>query len=131
MRNRRVIFVVAVVLAVMAFVGIRWLQTQQADEKAIHDLTADLAAAADDIDEVVATTPPSPTPGDLKRMVGLLRRSDGLVRRMKEITPKLTEENSADYRAARDRFLRSLQKLASRLQAKTSEAEKKNKTGSE
>jgi hypothetical protein len=116
MRSRWFLIPLAAALVLVVGLAVRWVQIRQSNAEEVRVLAADLTTASEDIDEALESIPEPPGRDEIARMIRLLRTADELVKRMEAVTPKLTTTNSSEYRAARDRFVSSLQRLSARLE---------------
>jgi hypothetical protein len=85
------------------------------DRASIAALTADMKAAAADIDKAVAEAPETPGKADLERFGQLNQTALELAKRAMTLAPKLQGDAGAEFRAAQDHYSAKIDLMGAKL----------------
>lgn len=106
----------AVVLMSLVGYFYAWPWYRDASDRArISALTADMKAAAGEIDQAVAEAPETPGPDDLERFGQLNRKSQELAKRAIVLAPKLRGDAGAEFRAVQDDYSAKIDLMGAKL----------------
>jgi hypothetical protein len=115
MRTHHWGLIVLACAGVLGYFGVKAWNRVAAETVRTEALTADLSAAAEEIDREIAATPDTPVAGDVERMSRLNRKARALVERTKDVPTGPRGDADEKFAAARDRFLQALDRLAAKM----------------